>query len=746
MGPWRWTFAILGLLILIVAGAGGYVFYRFDSAQTREEGAVTVSGVSAPVKIIRDGYGVPHIFGATDDDVYFGLGYAQAQDRFFQMDLTRRVVEGRLSELLGDKGVALDARARTRNWNKVIAAQVEAMSPEMKRMAVAYVGGVNARLAEGAAPGEYALLFAKPEPWRIEDSVACGMALVADQTFGLGFELDRVALGDRLDEARKDAFLTPYPFWAPTIIGGDNGGPGIDGDEAHPGSNSWALSGARTKSGKPLLANDPHVSLRAPSMFYLAHLRLKAGDVAGASLPGAPIVVLGRGPHAAWAITNGEIDGEDYVPYDAKEAANFPVRLETIKVRGEADLKLFVRDAPEGPIVDPRYFPDTALYGADRRAALRSVAMDLANQPLQAILTLQNAKTGADAVVAARQLRAPILSILLATESGDISYALSGDLPDRDATRKWIGLLPEATRPQLVNPASGELVAANNKPAASEKLEGSFFAWRAARIGQILKDRKFDAAGFGAMQADVQSLPAQHFLPAIRAATPTTQEGRKVRHELAIWDGVMSADRREPLLYAAWLRAAQKRVYADEIGADLFAGRFSSMRFTFMDSVFNGDAGAWCDNVSTQRVESCAEVVAQALDDVGAAPPAEANWGEAHRAIFANPLFSSLPLIGKYYTVEEPVGGDGSTILAVHFNGAGDFTSDFGPGFRGVYDLADLNRSRFMIAPGQSENIRSPHYRDLAALWAKGEGVEIAGDWSPEKPPAGAKILTLSPK
>lgn len=765
----RLLWRLVGLAIIAAFLGAGYIGWCYYSSEPVLEGDVAVEGIGGPVKIIRDSFGVPHIFAARDADVYFGLGYAQAQDRFFQMDLTRRAVEGRLSELIGDRALRLDAQARIRDWNRVIAAQAKAMPPDLRAAFDAYARGVNARLAEGRPAGEYALLFAKPEPWRVEDSIACGMALVIDQTIGLDRDEARREMVGKLKGDLLTQFFQPYPDWAPVIVPADVKPPEPkpaaksatkaatpakkpkpvihkrrDGDEIGPGSNSWALDGTRTESGKPLLANDPHITLRAPSTFYLVHLKLKSGDVVGASLPGTPVIVLGRGPHAAWAITNGEIDAEDYVPHSVNAAAKFPTREETINVRFGAPLELTVLDAPEGPIADPKYF-DVKEFGPDVRVALKSAAADPENRPIEAVFELQRAKDASAVGRAAKLMRAPALGLLIATDNGDIAYALTGRLPARDEVGRWAVDLPEEQRPKLINPASGQIVSANNKPAPGDALTGAFFPWRAARITELLGARKLDMAAMQEMQRDTLSLPAQRLLPTIRYARPQTKEGQTLQNALSNWDGRMDSGKQEPLIYAAWLRAVQAELITNRTDAKT-ASTFDFPRFTFLDAVFNGDGGAWCDNAKTTKVENCGEVAGQAFDKVAATPPVGANWGAAHIARFANPLLSPLPVIGRLYTVSEPVGGDGSTLMAMHFYGAGDYSSDFGPGYRAVYDLADLNRSRFMLAPGQSGHILSPHYRDLAPLWARGEGIEIAGDWSADKPPVGSTTLTLSPQ
>jgi penicillin G amidase len=747
----KWGLRVIGVLMILIVVFIAYIACAYWTTLPKTEGEVRTYGNTASVRIVRDTYGVPHVFASRAADVYFGLGYAHAQDRFFQMDLTRRSISGRLSELAGDIAYAEDVKARTMDWAATIKAWRATVSPETLAALQAYTAGVNARLAEGSPSPEYALLFTKPEPWRLEDTLACGIALVYDQVDGEAQEA--VAQWVKgLTPKQKAEFSPPYPDWAPLQI--PDGAPKTttygQSDEPHPGSNAWTVSGAHSATGKPLLASDPHISHGVPATFYLAHLAMPDGDVMGASLPGTPFFVLGRGPHAAWAITNGEIDAVDFITYPKTQAQHWPVRKEIIRVRGISgyENRLFaVVETPDGPVLNGTYFRDVAAFGPDVVVAVKNAAKDKANKVMEAMFTLPSSRQGGDVVRAARLMRAPAMNIILSSDNGDIGYALSGALPLRDAAGKWAGTLPEADRPISLNPSSGQLISANNQPANTDKITGDFTPYRAQRIAERLGQTSVhDMASFANIQRDLTSVSARRLLAAIRSGAPRTDAGQRLQRQLSVWDAVMSPDKAEPLYFAAWARAVSAAIYADEIGPKAM-GRMGSIRVGLLDVVLTGGAGQWCDDIRTLPVETCPQIVGAALDAVAAAPPA-GTWGKAHAVQFTHPLLSALPVIGGFYTIEQPLGGDGSTLAVSHYRIRGDFKNRSGlaVGYRAVYDLSDLDRSRYMIAPGQSEHPFSPHFRDLLPLWARGEGIEISGKWRSEPPPAGFKTLTLKPR
>lgn len=740
------SIALLGAVLLLCLA--GYVGWGFLASLPTLDGRHEAPGLSAPVRIVRDQRGVPHVIGESATDVYFGLGYAHAQDRFFQMDLMRRAGEGRLSELIGDLGFSADVQAHTRKWPALVRAQTAALAPPLRAALEAYAAGVNARLQEGLASPEHALLFAPAERWRVEDSMACGLALVADQTGSRTEEAWRAALERRLSAAQMASFFPAYPSWGPTVLPGRTGSVlSAPADDVRAGSNAWVVDGRHTESGAPLMAADPHIGLTAPAAFYLARLVSPEGEFVGATLPGAPFIVMGRGPAGAFAVTNGEIDAEDYVGVDAETYAEAAMRRETILVRGLFGRErrvVEVRDTAVGPIADPRYFPEAALFGEGAHVALRSAADDPDNHAFEALYLLGHA-THADTVTeAARLMHAPALNLLFAGVNGEIGYALAGTLPRRGADGEWLGPAAEEERPVLLNPASGRIVSANNAPAAAPPFRGYFMPERALRISELLdQSPRHDASGFAAMQKDELSEVARRFIAHIAAARPLTARGRTLQSELAAWSGEMSAENREPLLYALWLRELGQAIYGDEIGPEN-GSLFPRPRVAFLLAVLEQDDQHWCDDAATARVETCADTAGVALDRA-AAPAPPGNWGEHHAAIFEHPLMSSIPLLGGLYTIRQPAGGDGTTINMSRFVGGASFDSDFGAAYRAVYDLADPARSRFMLAPGQSGNPFSPYFRNLVAAWTAGETFEISGEREGGPPADAEHTLLLTP-
>jgi penicillin amidase len=754
--------AALAALVLLYAG---WVGWGFVSSKPQIAGERRMAGLQAPVQIVRDAHGAAHIFGANDHDVYFALGYAHAQDRFFQMDVTRRSTEGRVSEIVGTLGLKLDARARIEGFAGLVDTLTAALTPDLRANLEAYAAGVNARLASGAPSPEYAILLVKPAPWRVEDSVAVGLAMVNNLTLGDGEDLARAALAEKLTPAEIAQFLPPYPDWAPRSIDAADlpalGAPaparaGVT-DRAAPGSNAWVLSGAHTKSGKPLLANDPHLDFAEPAPFYLVHLRLSGGNLVGATLPGAPLIVIGRNDRIAWTNTTNEIDSADLIAAPAGGFENVRTRTETIVVRDWFGFShketISARRAPDGPILDPAYFNLKAYKG--RPVMLRSAALDPHNRVFSAIAAMTGAQSVAGFIAASEGWTAPMTHELVASTDGDIGLVSTGWLPLRDESGAWAGSVPWTAQPNIENPKSGIIVTANNlaTPAAYPyPMPGAFATYRITRIRTLLDQgagADLDAAA--AMQMDVASVFAERVLPPLVAmAAPQTPAGAAALAKLKTWDGAMEGERPEPLIFAAWIGALSRAVYEDDLGPDLFK-LYAGPRQNFLDTVFTGPAAAWCDRKGTPQRETCAALAGPALDEAAAALAKRYGddqdrwrWRAAHQANFAHPLFGAMPLLGALFDVRQGVGGDAGTIFAGAYEGE-DFTDRHGPSFRVVYDLSDLNRSRFVIAPGQSGHPLSPHFKDLLDDWASRRGFEIRTDFDPAKPPPGSSTLTLTP-
>lgn len=764
----RGAIALAALAIFSLAGLGAYVVERFHASKPVETGTLVLDGLSGAARVVRDADGVAHIFADDDSDVYFALGFTHASERFFQMDLARRFVRGRLSELLGPGLLTADVRTRTLGYERLTQDIAQRVSPETRIAVEAYAAGVNARLAQGAPAPEYILLRARPAPWTPEDSAAMVAFLAHDLASGADQDLARVRLESVLDAQRLTEFMAPYPDWAPTTLQDEDvraafgpvqvrplPAPGTQSQpDAMPGSNAWVVSGAQTRTGRPLLANDPHLGLSAPSIWYLVRLDLSFGPVIGASLPGAPFVVLGRNAHGAWGFTNTGFDVIDLVARE-REALDITTRTEAITVRGRrAPMDIIVEETADGPILDPDWF-DLAGFPADAAVVRRSTVTHPENRVADGVFAIMRSQDWEDFVEAGRGWTAPMQNMLYAGVDGTIGYTTAGLMPLRDEAGDWTGFIAFDDLPRIVNPGGGRIVSGNNRVVSDvypHPLPGLYDPYRAARIDTRLDEADLhDVAGFKDIQMDVTSQQARRLLPALLSATPESQLGVQALARLERWDGSLDADGPEGLIFSAWMRVLSAAVWMDELGPA--APWFNQPRRVFLDDVLTGEASRWCDDVRTSQTETCAVTAGLALD-AAMAETAGAygrnidtwRWGDAHQARFAHPL-ADIPVLGAMFEVRQPVPGDGSTINVNHFSYAsGAYDSVHAASLRAVYDLADLNRSRFMHGPGQSGHPLSPHYRDLAPRWAAGESFEIRDDWTPDTPPDGARILTLAPR
>jgi penicillin amidase len=789
---------VIGLVVLVVLVLGGLIWLRGSLPQ--EEGRITVAGLAAPVTIRRDEDGIPTIKAQSETDAAFALGFAHAQDRLFQMEMMRRIGAGRLSEIAGARTVALDRRMRTLGLYRLAEASLGALDPDMRAALDAYSAGVNAFLAtrSGALPPELVLMRDTPEPWRPADSLVWGRLMALILSGNWQAEALRARLAARLDPALLE---TLWPAGSAADHAGLPGAPPLHawndaGDDplaslfgTAGASNSWVVDGEHSASGKPLLANDPHLGLQMPIQWYLARLDIADRSIAGATAPGVPMVVIGHNQLVAWTFTTTQGDTQDLfierlapgdpARYETPDGPQpFTVRHEVIKVSGGEDVAFDVRGTRHGVVVSDLDDPALKAPSPDEVLALAWPAFEEDDRTAQALYRLGHADTAADVLAALHDFHSPQQNVLFADISGTIGFVAAGRVPVRKSLAAgsqmpapgwsgdydWTGYLPFEELPQLLSPPSGLIATANNdirppdyRPFITERWEQPYRIERIEeRLGEIDKHTVLSMAS---MQMDTMSLAARHLLPALLPLLPRNGServplGDAARTLLEGWDDRMDRDAVEPLIYEAWIGRLAPRIFADELG-DLYEEVWFWDAETLHRVLRDQPEGPadWCDDRTTpDRIEDCAFQVRQAFADALAAlrqaygdDLRQWRWGRAHRAVFANPVLGRIPLIGKLADSSIDTDGDNHTInrsSPLMGKDGATFPAIHGAGLRAIFDFADLDDSRFIIATGQSGNLFSPHYADMVRRWRDGSYVTLPGG-------AGGPqdhILTLAPQ
>lgn len=760
----------LTVLAGLLALAGMIGFFYLRTTLPRVHGELTVDGLAGAVEVIRDRNAVPHIYAESPEDALLALGFVHAQDRLWQMELQRRLGAGRLAELVGQAALPTDRFLRTLSLYRYAEQAVEHLSPSAVRRLEAYVAGINRYLdtRSGPLPPEFLYFRHTPEPWELADVLVWAKMMAWNLSGNWNTEILRARLADRLTEEQLAQLWPQYPQDAPIKL------PEFAADEhrlvfaqvsellsfaATPelGSNAWVVSGEHTRSGMPLLANDPHLGLQAPSIWYLAHLAAPDYEVIGATLPGTPAVLLGHNTAFAWGMTNvgadvqdvyiERVDPADPTRYLTEEGSErFESRSELIRVRDARDVEITVRESRHGPIISDVSSAAAAaagLEGPGHVAALRWTALESEDRSVEAMLDLPGAADWQSFRAALEVFHVAPQNTLYADSDGNIGYHVAGSIPVRSqgdgsvpvpgwtGEYDWEGYIPFEELPHTFNPAPGTIVSANQRIVPDDYPYLITRDWadpyRAERIHDLLDQlERHTVDSFARIQRDQVSLLAREFLPELLAVEPQAEQERLAHAQLIGWDGTMTRDGPEPLIFYAWYREFSRAVYADELG-DLFTDAWG-FRPLFMRSVLS-EQQQWCDDVRTPAVESCAfqanvafrRAVGFLTEAFG--PDVEAwRWGDAHAARHEHRVFTGTPLEPFFDLVIEK-GGDAFTVAAARFDMARErpFEQIAGATFRAIYDLENLDRSRFIHTTGQSGNPVSPHYRDLLEPFAQGQ-------------------------
>lgn len=766
-----WAKLLNGLALAgLVAVSVGFVWMM--SSLPRIEGKMPIKGLELPATITRDQYGIPRIAARSVRDAYFVMGWVHAQDRIWQMELQRRVGAGRLAELVGEKGLSNDRFMRTLGLYRLAEASLPKLDKPTRDALTAYSEGVNAWVDAHwhRLPVEFLLLNDRPEPWKPADSLVWGRLMALQLTGNWRDDVLKAKLAGKLDPRRLGELFPGYPADAPVTLGGRTATGLLEAipEAAEPrlASNVWAVAGSRTASGKPLLANDPHLGFQAPVLWYLASVDAPGLSISGATVPGVPFHLVGHNGRIAWGTTTTHADTVDLFvekqvgdeAYQTPEGPRpFTTRQEVIKVKDGADVTLTVRETRHGPVVSDLLAKDLAKPGTV--VALRATALEGDDLTAQALHRLNRAVDWKGFLGALKDFHAPVQNFAYADTAGNIGFITAGRIPVRaggdgslpangaSADRDWKGWIPFERLPQQFNPKSGRVVNANNKVVSDSYPYLISATWpdgyRAARINELLDGKsKLKLADMAAMQMDDLSPAALELKDLLSGVAPADPLAREAATRIAAWDGHARSDGPEALIFAAWIEQLWRGIFADELGAD-FKEYEWPRPYVLRQALTT--ARHWCDDVTTPQAESCDDQIAAALERAiqdlsrrhGVAI-ASWRWGDEHRARFEHPILSHLPVLDRLSTITVATDGDDNTINRGSFI-PGSHVHAHGAGLRAVYDLSDLSQSRFVIASGQSGNMLSRHYSDQTENWRVNRGLTIG---------AGAEavaVLSLEP-
>lgn len=792
---------ILIVTPLVVIGLGAGMLW-LSRSQAPQSGEAAIEGLGAEVTIARDANGVPHITARTRGDVAAGLGYAHAQDRLWQMEVSRMAGQGRLSEMFGEATLKTDIWLRTMGIFEAAEASLDTMDAGTMEMLEGYARGVNAWMAReprafsSRLPPEYLILGYEPEPWTPAHTLTAvkmmSVSLAAnldEEALRLGFYRMGLSEAEMLDLLPYVEADNPPPMPdLRRLLGLDKGeiDAGVTTAAARSGfepidamlstgaSNNWVVSGERTASGLPVLANDPHLALTAPSIWYLAHLEVTAEfdeprRLIGVSLPGTPFVLLGRGNDIAWGFTNTATDAQDVFvervnPNNPEQYltptgwAEFGSRDETIRVSGGDDVVFTRRWTRHGPVLPASYKNFDKLLPNNTVAALQWVALAdddttaMAGARLFDMRSVEDFQTGFEAFVT------PMQSMVVADRSGNIGFVAAGRVPRRDPANRlmgrapapgwnavydWRGYAPYTAAPKETNPESGLIATANTKIVGPDFPVHLTFDWEEAYRQQRIEEL-FDKADMPhtpdasrQMQADIFSPAVADLAPLMLAALDTSAlspADQALAAQLADWDHVMARDRAEPLIFMAWMRQAMIGIFKDDLKM-MFEPWFRA-RGKVMERLLGGKASRnWCDDNATPDAESCGEMVtrafSQATGDLSGRYGNDASawrWGQAHYAKGAHRPFGEVDALKRFFNVEVESGGGPFTLDRGYTQLQKDddpFANTNASSYRGIFDLSDLDASTYIHTTGQSGNVFSGQYNDFAQMWADVKAITI---------------------
>ncbi|MBN2153412.1 MAG: penicillin acylase family protein [Candidatus Lokiarchaeota archaeon] len=751
-------------------------------------GAIQVQGLSAPVEIIRDIWGIPHIYAGSDHDLFFAQGFVHAQDRLWQMELIRRTSSGTLSELLGKVALDTDRALRTFGFRRLGAKDLENTTKDMIDIVSAYAEGVNACLKHPATkvPVELSLLKHVPEPWSPLDCMAFARLMTFQLNGQFSLKINYARIAAAVGEDKVPELVPKYPGENPAVstgiernqLGPDGVLKALDGPlfKKGGGSNSWAIAGRRTATGKPIQCSDPHLSPSVPSIWYHNHLVGGRFNITGVSVPSAPLILIGHNARISWGFTVANVDAEDFfvekmnpdspTQYEYKgKWLDADVFTEPIKIKGEeqpfVEKVIWTR---HGPLVSD------VVGLKDKRVALQSTALGPLRS-LEALCRLNLAGTWKECTDAIKIWDSPNQHMTYADVDGNIGSYVTGIIPVRAKGNgllpvpgwtgefDWIGNVPFDEKPHSFNAKKGFVVCANNRPIDAEGYPhhiASVFdpGYRARRITEtIAAKERFSIDDCMKLHVDVFCRPGLEFAKRVGEVKSDDPDVRLAIELLGKWDGNLTAQCTGGTVYEAALPFVYKEVFAEKLGEaltiDLMGRGFhpvlhgtTELFHSHTDILLNllDNPNSWwmkqAGGKDAVLERALRKVVAWLRSKLGK-DPAGWTWGRLNKMVYPHAMALKKPLDKVFNVGNVPIGGDKNTVCQIG-SPVGAFSEKcWAPSYRQIVDLGDLGKALVVVPPGQSGNLASPHYQDMFLLWYRGEYAKML--WTREQVEAHAE-------
>ncbi|MFF2178215.1 penicillin acylase family protein [Lysinibacillus sp. NPDC058147] len=759
----KWLLTIVGFLAVVAIVAFIGFTWFMNKSKPVIDGELSLSVLDEDVTVSRDDKGIPHIFAKTDADLYRAQGYVQAQDRLFQMDLARRQASGRLSEIIGEATIDTDKHFRTFSLRDAAEKSLSTYDAESRQVLEWFADGVNAFIAQAKKNNtlsyEFALLGYEPEEWSVVDSLTIGKYMAYD----LGGNWNTLAfrhwaLQNFGEEKAKELFIK-YPENASSIIEANKENPvavaGHFKTELLPnefnGSNNWVVSGKKTKNGTPILADDPHLGLSTPSIWYQMHLQTPEQNVSGVIFAGVPGIILGHNDNIAWGVTNVGPDVQDLyieIPnpnnptqfrYDGKwEQAE--VRNEPIKVKDGETVDFKVVVTRHGPIMTDLAFKDTE---PTAQFSMQWTALQPTTE-LRAVLGFNKSKSWSEFEKALEDFKAPAQNFVFASKDGTIAYKANGQIPIRkqgdgqlpvpgdSSEYGWEGYIPWDKLPTVVNPDEGFIATANNEVIGEEYPYHITDLWaqpyRFERIKEALEaNDSLTVEDMMNLQMDQHNLYAREFLPYLLTSIKAQDQDGKYKDVMKLlenWDMVDAKDSGAPLVFHTLMEKLQEVLFKDQMPEDMYELMYGKFNITdqLLRTAYAGKKSIWIDEqggVDATVFKALKLTVAQIEDQFGK-NVSKWKWGNFHQLTFDHSLGKASPILAAYFNAKKvPIGGSKVTVQAADNDLAGNV--NHGASWRFVVDVGDLSSAYHIVGPGQSGHVKSAWYQDQVMDWANGD-------------------------